>query len=114
MITVEVTNGDPDDVALEIVDAGAEDVEVEGTIVQVTAPYESFADVKSGVEALPGINVESGELALVPTTLVPLDDKGAMQTLRLLDALEELDDVSKVYSNGDFPSKVLEKYASDE
>ena len=113
LITVEVTNGDPDDVALEIVDAGAEDVEVEGTIVQVTAPYESFADVKSDVEALPGINVESGELALVPTTLVPLDDKGAMQTLRLLDALEELDDVSKVYSNGDFPSKVLEKYASD-
>ena len=114
LITVEVTNGDPDDVALEIVDAGAEDVEVEGTIVQVTAPYESFADVKSGVEALSGINVESGELALVPTTLVPLDDKGAMQTLRLLDALEELDDVSKVYSNGDFPSTVLEKYASDE
>jgi len=114
LITVEVTNGDPDDVALEIVDAGAEDVEVEGKIVQVTAPYESFADVKSDVEALPGINVESGELALVPTTLVPLDDKGAMQTLRLLDALEELDDVSKVYSNGDFPSTVLEKYASDE
>ena len=114
LITVEVTNGDPDDIALEIVDAGAEDVEVDGTIVQVTAPYESFADVKSGVEALSGINIESGELALVPTTLVPLDDKGAMQTLRLLDALEELDDVSKVYSNGDFSSKVLEKYASDE
>ena len=114
LITVEVTNGDPDDIALEIVDAGAEDVEVDGTIVQVTAPYESFADVKSGVEALSGINIESGELALVPTTLVPLDDKGAMQTLRLLDALEELDDVSKVYSNGDFPSEVLEKYASDE
>ncbi|MEC9293553.1 MAG: YebC/PmpR family DNA-binding transcriptional regulator [Chloroflexota bacterium] len=114
LITVEVTNGDPDDVALDIVDAGAEDVEVEGTIVQVTAPYESFADVKSSVEALSGINVESGELALVPTTLVPLDDKGAMQTLRLLDALEELDDVSKVYSNGDFPSNVLEKYANDE
>ena len=114
LITVEVTNGDPDDIALEIVDVGAEDVEVDGTIVQVTAPYESFADVKSGVEALSGINIESGELALVPTTLVPLDDKGAMQTLRLLDALEDLDDVSKVYSNGDFPSKVLEKYASDE
>ena len=114
MITVEVTNGDPDDVALEIVDAGADDVEVDGRILHVSALYECFADVISGVVCLPGINVESGELALVPTTLVPLDDKGAMQTLRLLDALEELDDVSKVYSNGDFPSKVLEKYASDE
>ncbi len=112
LITVEVDEGDPDDVALEIVDAGAEDVEVDGSTVQVTAPYEDFAQVKTSVEALSGIRVESGVLALVPTTLVPLDDKGAMQTLRLLDALEELDDVSKVYSNGDFPDEVLEKYAS--
>lgn len=112
LITVEVTDGDPDDIALEIVDAGAEDVEVDGNTVQVTAPFEDFATVKAGVESMAGITVENGELAMVPTTLVPLDDKGAMQTLRLLDALEELDDVSKVYSNGDFPDEVLEKYAS--
>jgi YebC/PmpR family DNA-binding regulatory protein len=114
LITVEVNDGDPDDIALEIVDAGAEDVDVEGNTVRVTAPYEEFATVKSGVESLPGITIESGELAMVPTTLVPLDDKGAMQTLRLLDALEELDDVSKVYSNGDFPDEVLEKYAAND
>ena len=114
VITVEVNEGDPDDIALEIVDVGAEDVEVDGQVVQVTAPYEEFAQVKSGVEALSGITVESGEVALVPTTLTPLDDKGAMQTLRLLDALEELDDVAKVYSNGDFSDEVLEKYAGDE
>ncbi len=113
LITVEVNDGDPDDIALEIVDAGAEDVDVDGSTVQVTAPYENFAQVKTGVEALTGIIVESGEVALVPTTLVPLGDKGAMQTLRLLDALEELDDVSKVYSNGDFPDEVLEKYAGE-
>ena len=114
VITVEVNEGDPDDIALEIVDVGAEDVEVDGQVVQVTAPYEEFAQVKSGVEALSGITVESGEVALVPTTLTPLDDKGAMQTLRLLDALEELDDVARVYSNGDFSDEVLEKYARDE
>jgi YebC/PmpR family DNA-binding regulatory protein len=114
LITVKVLEGDPDDVALEIVDAGAEDVDVDGDLVRVTAPYEEFAEVKTSVEALAGITVESGEVALVPTTLVPLDDKGAMQTLRLLDSLEELDDVSKVYSNGDFSDEVLEKYAADE
>jgi len=114
VITVEVNEGDPDDIALEIVDIGAEDVEVDGQVVQVTAPYEEFAQVKSGVEALSGITVESGEVALVPTTLTPLDDKGAMQTLRLLDALEELDDVARVYSNGNFSDEVLEKYAGDE
>lgn len=114
LITVEVNDGDPDDIALEIVDAGAEDVEVDGNTVQITAGYEEFQQVKTGVESIPGITVESGEIALVPTTLVPLDDKGAMQTLRLLDALEELDDVSKVYSNGDFSDSVLDKYASDD
>ncbi len=114
LITVEVTDGDPDDIALEIVDVGAEDVDVDGNVVQVTAPYEEFAQVKTSVEALDGIKVESGDVALVPTTLVPLEYKGAMQTLRLLDALEELDDVSKVYSNGDFSDEVLEKYAGAE
>ena len=114
LITVEVNEGNPEDIALEIVDAGAEDVEVDGTTVQVTAPYEAFAEVKSSVEALEGITVESGDVALVPTTLVPLDDKGAMQTLRLLDQLEELDDVSKVYSNGDFSDEVLQKYAGND
>ena len=113
LITVEVNDRDPDDVALEIVDVGAEDVDVDGGTVQVTAPYEDFAQVKSAVEALAGITLESAELALVPTTLVPLDDKTSMQTLRLLDALEEVDDVSKVYSNADFPDEVLVKYASD-
>jgi YebC/PmpR family DNA-binding regulatory protein len=112
LITVEVTDGDPDDIALEIVDAGAEDVEVDGNMVQVTAPYEEFAQVKTSVESLAGITVASGDVALVPTSLVPLDDKGAIQTLRLLDSLEELDDVSKVYSNGDFSDEVLEKYAA--
>ncbi|NQW20429.1 MAG: YebC/PmpR family DNA-binding transcriptional regulator [Chloroflexi bacterium] len=111
LITVEIIDGDPEDIALEIVDVGAEDVEVDGNTVLVTAPYENFAAVRDSVEALPGVKIESGEIALVPTTLVPLDDKGAMQTLRLLDILEELDDVSKVYSNGDFSDEVLLKYA---
>lgn len=114
LITVEVNEGDPEDTALEIVDAGAEDVEVDGNTVAVTVAFEEFAQVKTAVEALSGITVESAELALVPTTLTALDDKVSMQILRLLDALEEVDDVSKVYSNADFPDSALEKYASDE
>ena len=113
LITVEVNEGHPDDVALEIVDAGAEDVDVDGSTVEVTARYEEFAQIKSAVESLTGITVERGELAMVPNTLVLLDDKESMQTLRLLDALEEVDDVSKVYSNADFPDTVLARYAEE-
>jgi transcriptional/translational regulatory protein YebC/TACO1 len=113
LITLVVDDGDPDDVALEIVDTGAEDVDVEGSTVEVTAPFEGFAQVKTAVESLNGITVERAELALVPTSLVSLDNKTSMQTLRLLDALEDVDDVSKVYSNADFPDEALEKYAED-
>ncbi|MDA1279364.1 MAG: YebC/PmpR family DNA-binding transcriptional regulator [Chloroflexi bacterium] len=113
LITVDVNGRDADEVALEIVDAGAEDVEIDGNTVQIVAPYEDFALVKTAVEALEGITLESAELALVPTAMIPLDDHSSMQTLRLLDALEEVDDVSKVYSNADFPDEALARYAED-
>jgi YebC/PmpR family DNA-binding regulatory protein len=112
LITVEVKDGDVDDIALEIVDAGAEDVDVDDTTVEVTVPYEDFAQVKASVEALNGIEVTRSELALIPTSTTQLTDSESMQTLRLLDALEEVDDVSKVFSNADFPDEVLEKYAA--
>ena len=86
---------------------------MDGTTVEVTAPYEEFAQVKSAVEQLSGITIERAELALVPTSLAPLDNKASLQTLRLLDALEEVDDVSKVYSNADFPDEVLARYADE-
>lgn len=112
LITVEVKDGDADEIALEIVDAGAEDVDVDDTTVEVTVPYEDFAQVKASVEALNGIEVTRSELALIPTSTTQLTDSESMQTLRLLDALEEVDDVSKVFSNADFPDEVLEKYAA--
>ncbi|MEK9675625.1 MAG: YebC/PmpR family DNA-binding transcriptional regulator [Chloroflexota bacterium] len=112
LITVEVKEGDADAIALEIVDAGAEDVDVDESTVEVTVPYEDFAQVKASVEALAGIEVTRSELALIPTSTTQLSDSESMQTLRLLDALEEVDDVSKVFSNADFPDEVLEKYAA--
>jgi transcriptional/translational regulatory protein YebC/TACO1 len=59
-----------------------------------------------------GVEVVSAELAMVPDTLVELDEAKARQTLRLLDTLEELDDVQKVFSNADFPDEALAEYAA--
>jgi transcriptional/translational regulatory protein YebC/TACO1 len=56
--------------------------------------------------------VASAELSMLPKSTISLDDKQAVQVLRLLDNLEELDDVQRVYSNGDFPDEVLVEYAS--
>jgi transcriptional/translational regulatory protein YebC/TACO1 len=50
---------------------------------------------------------------MVPKTTIALDDKQAEQTLRLLDTLEDLDDVQKAYTNADFPLEVLERYQTE-
>ncbi len=110
LITVEVTDGDPEDIALEIVDAGAEDVEVVDETVEITAAFEAFEPLRATLENMEGVKVIRAELAMVPNTLVELDNSKAMQTLRLLETLEDLDDVQKVFSNADFTDEALTEY----
>ena len=59
-----------------------------------------------------GITVDSAELSMVPKTMITLDEKAALQTLKLLDKLEELDEVQNVASNADFPDSILKEYQS--
>jgi YebC/PmpR family DNA-binding regulatory protein len=110
-LMVTVNEGDPDEKALEIVDAGAEDVDVQGKNIAVTTPFAGFEQVKSKVTALPGVHVDQAEIAMISKTDVPIDPARGQQLLRLLDSLEELDDVQKVYSNADLPDAVLAEYA---
>ena len=112
LISMEVSEGDPEDVALEAVDAGAEDVDVVNHTVELTVPFIGFGPLRATVEQMDGVQIERAEIAMMPNSTVPLDRSTAMQTLRLLDALEELDDVQKVFSNADFPDEVLEAYAA--
>ncbi len=59
-----------------------------------------------------GVSIASAELSMIPKTVVQLDDKASSQTLRLLDQLEELDGVQRVFSNADFSDAALEQYRS--
>ena len=100
---------DPDEVALVAIDAGAEDFATDDGVMSVyTRPEDLEAVRKALVDA--GIEPASAEIEKVPTTMVPLDDKVALQNLKLLDRLEDLDDVQKVYTNADFPDEVLASY----
>lgn len=111
VIAVRADNADPEEIALRAIDAGAQDVRVDDRRVEVyTAPTD--LDKVRRTLAADGLAVESAELSMVPTTTVSLDEKTAVQTLRLLDALEDLDDVQRVYSNAEFPDAVLLEYAS--
>lgn len=109
LITVKADNLDADDLALNAIDAGADDVKVESGYVEIYTKPEEMEMVRSALEAKK-IAITSAELDKVPKTVVQLDDKAAMQALKLLDKLEELDDVQHVSSNADFPDAVLEQY----
>jgi transcriptional/translational regulatory protein YebC/TACO1 len=92
-------------------DGGADDVEQDGSVFQVTSAPEALASVRAAVEAA-GMTVDSAELLLVPKVTVAVDDEAkARQVMRLIDALEDNDDVQDVYANFDIPEQVLEAVA---
>jgi YebC/PmpR family DNA-binding regulatory protein len=110
-IVIEAGPGqDPDEVALAAIDAGAEDVKVEGRRVEVYTSPSLLSSLREVMEKR-GYQVASAEVTMVPKNTVHLDERTAVQVLRLLDALEELDDVQRVYSNAEFPEAVLVEYA---
>ena len=111
LILIEASDSDPEEIALMAIDAGAEDVEVEDKRVEVRTAPENLEKVRRALEEM-GVTGLSADLAMLPKSTISLDDKQAVQVLRLLDTLEELDDVQRVYSNGDFPDEVLVEYAS--
>jgi YebC/PmpR family DNA-binding regulatory protein len=110
-ISLNPGDSDPEEVALAAIDAGAQDVRTEdGRIEVYTAPTE-LVSVRRQLEES-GLTVESAELSMLPKTTLTLDEGSAGQVLRLLDTLEDLDDVQKVFSNADFPDAVLLEYAA--
>ena len=107
-----VSNGqDPDEVALYAIDAGAEDVQVGDDSIEVYTAPGDLEKVKKALEDHK-LKVESAEAARVPKTTVQLDEKSAIQMLRLVEKLEALDDVQRVYFNAEFSDDVLASYTS--
>jgi YebC/PmpR family DNA-binding regulatory protein len=96
------------DIAL---DGGADDLKGEGDYWEIVCDIENFAKVRDSLKGA-GVETESAELTMVPKNTVKLDREGARKILRLIDALEELDDVNEVYANFDIPDEVLEEEAA--
>jgi transcriptional/translational regulatory protein YebC/TACO1 len=97
---------------LAAAEGGADDVSLDGSSYQVVAPPESLTSLREAIEQA-GIEVQSAELTMVPKTTIELEDESAAKkVLRLIDALEENDDVQDVYANFDIPERVLEAVAS--
>jgi YebC/PmpR family DNA-binding regulatory protein len=111
VILVDADATDEDTVMLAAAEGGADDVEQDGSSFQVTTSPEALTSVREALEQA-GIAVDSAETTMAPKTTVELEDEAAARkTLRLIDALEELDDVSEVYANFDIPEQMLETVA---
>jgi YebC/PmpR family DNA-binding regulatory protein len=95
---------------LAAIEAGADDVDVDGSIITVRCQPTELASVRGALEGA-GFGIEHSELVLEPKNTVELDEKHAATTLRLVEALEDLDDVQEVSANFDIPDSVLESVA---
>jgi len=111
LIRVPANGRDPEELALgllDVVDVGDDgDISVDGDGVLVTVAPTRFEDARRALEE-GGHAIEHAEVTMSPSTSVELDAKQAPAVLRLLDALEEHEDVQQVYANAEFPDGVLE------
>ncbi len=101
-------SGDDDELMLLALDAGAEDLDDQGDTWQVTCPPTELHRVRTALEEA-GVAFDSADLTMLPTNTVPLaTEADARKVLKLVDALEDHDDVQNVYANFDIPDAVLE------
>jgi YebC/PmpR family DNA-binding regulatory protein len=109
VLVVDATRYSEDDL-MTAIEAGAEDISADDDVFEVIAAPSDFARVRSELEK-GGVEMESAELLYRPTSLVPVEEAQAATLMRLIDALEENDDVSAVHANYDVAADVLERVA---
>jgi YebC/PmpR family DNA-binding regulatory protein len=97
-----------DDVLGAVLDAGAEEVNDLGDSFEVTSEATDVVAVRSALQDA-GIDYESADIAFVPTMEIPVDEDQARRVFRVIDALEDSDDVQDVYANYSVPDEIMEK-----
>jgi YebC/PmpR family DNA-binding regulatory protein len=100
-----------EDDVMPAIDAGAEDVTEDGDLLKITTSASDLAAVRSALEEA-GVKVQSAELSMEPKSTVEVGESDAPALLRLMDALEEHDDVDAVHANFDVPEEILERAAA--
>jgi YebC/PmpR family DNA-binding regulatory protein len=111
LINVERDGGDPDEVALAAIDAGAVDVDAESDPIEIATEPTALMDVQTRLEQA-GIKVDSAELTMVAKAPIEVDVDKARQNLRLIESLEDSDDVQRVTANFDLPDEILAEAAA--
>jgi YebC/PmpR family DNA-binding regulatory protein len=112
VLIVPADSVDEETLMLVAADGGAEDIELDGSSFQVISAPDDLAAVRAALDEA-GIAYDSADLTMLPKTTVSVEDEGAAKKLvRLMDALEDNDDIQAVYANFDIPEGILERVAA--
>ena len=111
VITVDTTGMDADDFALFAIDAGAVDVKEDKGLLEIYTEPKDFEQVKLAIEKRK--KPLSAEVTMLPKNTISLPEKEALQTVKLLEKLEELDDVQRVFSNLEYSDALIEKLKAE-
>jgi len=95
-----------EELGLMAIDAGADDISIEDGVLEILTAPEVLLTVQKALQE-EGVSPESSEISMIPKTTVTLEEKAAEQTLKLLDNLEDLDDVQDVFTNASFPEDMV-------
>ena len=112
LILVPAAAGDEETVLSAALEAGAEDMSLEGENYEIMTDPTDLGEVRGKIEAA-GIAPISAELTMLPKNTQALDKDGAKKVLRFIEALEDCDDVQEVHANFDIPDEIMEEVASE-
>jgi YebC/PmpR family DNA-binding regulatory protein len=108
LIVIEGRGADEEAVMEAAIEAGADDMKKEDDTFEITSDPEDFETVKTALEQV-GFPLSVAEVSMVPQSTVRLEGKAAQQVIRLMDALEDHEDVQNVYANFDIPDEILQE-----
>jgi len=108
LIRVDKENYDEEELMLQAIEAGADDFKVEDDFYEIYTQFEDLNKVRSTLEEN-GISIENAEIAMIPQNVIELEGKQAEQMLKLMDTLEDNDDVQNIFANFDIDEKIMEK-----
>jgi YebC/PmpR family DNA-binding regulatory protein len=111
LITIPLNGGNAEEITLQAIDAGADDVQEDDGVLEVYTEPAALDEVRRALEQQ-GVKISSAELTYVPISTITLDDTKALQVMRLIERLEELDDVQKVHTNLEITEQLVEQVAS--
>jgi YebC/PmpR family DNA-binding regulatory protein len=111
LIAVTRNGRDPDDIALAAIDAGADDIDTDSDPVEIVTSPAALEGVRKSLESA-GVPIESAEVTMQPKAAIDVDVNVAHQNLRLIENLEDLEDVQRVTANFNLPAEILAEAAS--